>query len=205
MFFFQNFVLFCRSQVCLDIPSAFFRHIIGFKGDTKKKLEQETKTRIKIPLKGQEGDVVITGNDARSVLSAKNRIELIVSSKRWREPFTHFISIPLCSSNIQDSFEDFKQLLLQSFSSVGSVDDTIFQKSSRLHLTICTLVLLNESEVAEALKILQNMHDDIVYDILGGASLEINLGNLEYMNDDPAAVDVLYGKVKPFVLLICIW
>ena len=194
-----------RSKISLNIPSAFFKYIIGTRGDTKKRLEHETKTRIQIPGRGQEGDVIVTGNDSSSVLSAKNRIDLIVSSKRWREPATHFISIPLCGDHIQEKFKDFKEQILQNFSSVQNVDETIFQKPTRLHLTICTLVLLSQSEIEQAQKVLQNMYDDIAHDILGGAALQINLGNLEYMNDDPAAVDVLYGKVlRSNMLTLCI-
>jgi len=184
-----------RSKISLSIPNAFFKYIIGSRGDTKKRLEHETKTRIQIPGRGQDGDVVITGNDSRSVLSAKNRIDLIVSSKRWREPITHFISIPLCSDHIQEKFEKFREEILSNFTSIHNVDQTIFQKPTRLHLTICTLVLLNETEVEQAKTVFRGMYDDIVHDILGGAALEINLGDLEYMNDDPGAVDVLYGKV----------
>ena len=194
-----------RCQVSLSIPSAFYKYIIGTKGDNKRRLEQETKTRIKIPNRGHDGDVIVTGKDSQSVLSAKNRIELLVSSKRWKEPFTHFVSIPLSTKLIVDKFEKFKNFVLQDFSEEDGVDQSIFQSPCLLHLTICTLVLLNETEVAQASKLLHDLYDDIVHDILGSSLLEINLGNLEFMNDDPAAVDVLYGKVAFLASLLIVF
>ena len=43
----------------LSIPSAFFKFIIGKKGETKRRLENETGTQIKIPKQGAEGDIGI--------------------------------------------------------------------------------------------------------------------------------------------------
>lgn len=44
-------------QITLDIPSTFFKHIIGKKGETRRRLENETKTQIRIPKSGQEGPI----------------------------------------------------------------------------------------------------------------------------------------------------
>merc|ERR1712142_1262481 len=41
----------------LVIPDEFYKFIIGKKGETKKKIENETKTLIKIPKQGVEGDI----------------------------------------------------------------------------------------------------------------------------------------------------
>ena len=182
---------FYRYQLHLSVHNAFFKYIIGSKGETKKKLENETKTRIEIPRRGEDGDVVITGKNSSSVLSAKNRIELLISSKRWKEPFTHFVSIPLNDDSIKERFTEFKSVVLNDFSTDNGVEESLFQIPAKLHLTICTLVLLNEEELQRAGKILQ----DVVHDVHGEGQLDINLSSLEYMNDDPAAVDVLYGKV----------
>lgn len=154
-------------------------------------LENETRTRIEIPRIGQDGDIIITGRTTQSVLSAKNRIELLISSKRWNEPFTHFVSIPLNTVLIKEHFDEFKKSVLKDFSTNRGVEESLFQVPSKLHLTICTLVLLNEKE----LQIAKSVLHDIVQDVLGKEPLDIVLKSLEYMNDDPAAVDVLYGKV----------
>lgn len=44
----------------LQYHSTYFKFIIGKKGETKKRLETETKTRITIPKMGQEGDIGIS-------------------------------------------------------------------------------------------------------------------------------------------------
>ena len=44
-----------RSTV--SAPSVLFKFIIGKKGETKRRLETETRTQIRIPRQGQEGDI----------------------------------------------------------------------------------------------------------------------------------------------------
>ena len=41
----------------IEAPSVLFKFIIGKKGETKKRLENETRTQIRIPRQGQEGDI----------------------------------------------------------------------------------------------------------------------------------------------------
>ena len=41
----------------LDIPSIFFKYIIGKRGETKRRLETGTRTQIIIPRAGQEGKI----------------------------------------------------------------------------------------------------------------------------------------------------
>jgi len=44
-------------RLTLDVPSDYWKHIIGKKGETKKRLENETRTQIKIPGRGREGEI----------------------------------------------------------------------------------------------------------------------------------------------------
>lgn len=41
----------------ITIFYVYYRHIVGKRGDTRKKLEVETKTSISIPKPGQEGEI----------------------------------------------------------------------------------------------------------------------------------------------------
>ena len=41
----------------LPLASTYFKFIIGKKGETKRRLEHETRTQIKIPRSGEEGDL----------------------------------------------------------------------------------------------------------------------------------------------------
>ena len=44
-------------RLSVDVPSALFGSIIGYKGETKKRIEQDTGTSISIPRKGGEGPI----------------------------------------------------------------------------------------------------------------------------------------------------
>nr|XP_060484692.1 activating signal cointegrator 1 complex subunit 1-like [Panthera onca] len=69
--FYQGFVE-CAEEPCdayevvqtqqgfrctVKAPSLLYKHIVGKRGDTRKKLEVETKTSISIPKPGQEGEI----------------------------------------------------------------------------------------------------------------------------------------------------
>ncbi|XP_048745005.1 activating signal cointegrator 1 complex subunit 1-like isoform X2 [Ostrea edulis] len=183
-------------QTAVNLPSAFFKHIIGRKGETKRRLEIETKTQIRIP-RGVEGDIIITGAERKGVLSAKTRIDVITDSVRQKEPFTHFLSFPINLQPIQKQFLEFQDDVLRSCDSDRGIDRTIFQKPEKLHLTVGTLALLNNQEVQQALHTLEECKSSLVQPILRGEPLCVRLQGLEYMNDDPSSVDVLYAKIQP--------
>ncbi|XP_003375838.1 activating signal cointegrator 1 complex subunit 1 [Trichinella spiralis] len=63
----------------------------------------------------------------------------------------------------------------------------LFQNPNRLHLTVGTLVLMNENERKIARELLHQCKESVVLCRLHG---------IEIMNDDPANVNVLYGKVE---------
>ena len=46
-------------QLKVQLPSVFYKYIIGKRGETKKRLETETRTLIKIPRQHEEGDIGI--------------------------------------------------------------------------------------------------------------------------------------------------
>lgn len=87
---------------------AFYGLLIGAKGATRNRIESETKTSIKIPRKGENGDVEIIGASIENVSSALRRIEIIVRSSRAKQSPTHFIGIPVRNVEIKSNFETFK-------------------------------------------------------------------------------------------------
>jgi len=185
-----------RYKASLQIASSFFPQIIGKGGQTKTRLEMDTRTKILIPRKGQEGDIVITGSDRRGVINASNRIDVIVAAARNKMSFTHFISLPVNTQPIQESFMKFRQEVLENCSDVRGVDETIFQTPTLLHLTLGTMALLDERERDLARNLMQDCKEKVLLPLLGGKPLKFSVCGLEYMNDDPAEVDVLYAKVK---------
>ncbi|KAE8591035.1 hypothetical protein XENTR_v10018287 [Xenopus tropicalis] len=183
-------------QCTIDLPSQLFKYIIGKKGETKRNLESETRTSIIIPRPGVEGDIIITGQQRNGVISARTRIELLAESFRRKQPFTHFLSFALNHPEIQEKVLLFKEEVLAKCSKDRGVESSIFQNPAKLHLTIGTMVLLSEKEVMQANEILQKCKEEFLDKITGGKSLQLQVVGIEYMNDDPAMVDVLYAKVE---------
>uniref|UniRef100_A0A8D0C6K8 Activating signal cointegrator 1 complex subunit 1 n=1 Tax=Salvator merianae TaxID=96440 RepID=A0A8D0C6K8_SALMN len=182
-------------QCTVNAPSLLYKYIIGKKAETKKKLEMETRTSISIPKPGVEGDIVITGQHRNGVISARTRIDVLVETFRKKQPFTHFLSFALNQPEIQEKFLQFKEEVLEKCSNDHGVSSSLFQNPAKLHLTIGTLVLLNEQEIQKAQELLQACKEDFIDTVAGGKPLTVEVAGIEYMNDDPAMIDVLYAKV----------
>ncbi|XP_071955789.1 activating signal cointegrator 1 complex subunit 1-like isoform X2 [Antedon mediterranea] len=184
-------------QIQINVPSAFYGYIIGKKGETRKRIETETGANIIIP-KGQANEVITIKSEVKkNVAAARDRINLLVESARRRQPFTHFLSIPLITPKITEAVNKFKTDVLKTCSQSEGLHETMFQKSQHLHLTLGTMVLMNKHEVDKAINLLEKCRTSIISAILHGEPLKVSLSGLEYMNDDPAEVDVLYCKVQP--------
>ncbi|XP_043407461.1 activating signal cointegrator 1 complex subunit 1 isoform X3 [Chelonia mydas] len=183
-------------QCAVEVPSSLYKYIIGKKGETRKRLETETRTSISIPKPGMEGQIVITGQQRSGVISARTRIDVLVESFRKKQPFTHFLSFALNQPAIQEKFLQFKEEVLEKCSKDHGVNSSLFQNPAKLHLTIGTLVLLNEQEIQKACELLQRSKEDFINKTVGGKSLTVEVAGIEYMNDDPAMIDVLYAKVR---------
>ncbi|XP_068610331.1 activating signal cointegrator 1 complex subunit 1 isoform X2 [Brachionichthys hirsutus] len=181
-------------RCAFDVPSVLYKYIIGKKGETRRRLECDTKTSISIPKQGVEGQIVITGSHRASVSSAATRIEVLTESFRKKQPFTHFLSFPLNGPEIQEGFLRFKEDVLKQCSQDHGVEESIFQNPAKLHLTIGTFALLNEKEVKKAGEHLREC-ENVIRDLTEGKPLQLEVTGIEYMNDDPAMVDVLYAKV----------
>ncbi|XP_069720030.1 activating signal cointegrator 1 complex subunit 1 isoform X2 [Phaenicophaeus curvirostris] len=182
-------------QCRVEVPSPLYKYIIGKKGETKKRLETETRTSISIPKPGVEGEIVITGQHRSGVTSARTRIDVLLDSFRKKQPFTHFLSFALNQPAIQEKFLQFKEEVLEKCSKDHGVSSSLFQNPAKLHLTLGTLVLLNEQEIQKACDLLQRCKEDFVDQITGGKPLTVEVAGVEYMNDDPATTDILYAQV----------
>ncbi|EDS29240.1 conserved hypothetical protein [Culex quinquefasciatus] len=190
-----------KFQTSFHVPSAFFAMLIGAKGATRKRLETETKTQILVPKQGTDGDVIVKGPSRKGVTSCRQRIELIVLGARSKQQFTHFLSIPLNSEQIRVNYAKFRERVLTELPGVFQLDESLFQRVEKLHLTLCTLSLMDNEDRARAAQLLRDCQETIVGPILEEyGPIEIRLAGLEYMNDDPHAVDVLYAKVESDVL-----
>lgn len=186
-----------KLQTSFHVPSMFFSMIIGSKGTTRRRLETETKTQIIVPKQGTDGEIVVKGTSRKSITSCRQRIELIVLGARSKQQFTHFLSVPLNSDQIKVNYGKFREKVLTELPSAFSLDESLFQRVDKLHLTLCTMSLMDNEDRSLAAQLLVECHEMIIQPILDNfGSVEIRLCGLEYMNDDPHAVDVLYAKVE---------
>lgn len=184
-----------KFQLKVHVPQMFHSQIIGAKGTTRKRLEQETKTNIQVPKIGsKDTNVIVKGNSKKDVISAKNRLDLIMIAGRSKQQFTHFLSVSFATNEIKKNFLRFKQELLND-SEIHGLHESLFQKTEKLHLTILMLVLLDNQDRVIAAEYMEDCREMIIDPILQKKSLKAQLTGLDYMNDDPSAVDVLYAKV----------
>lgn len=184
-----------RFQLKVHVPQMFHSQVIGAKGNTKRRIEQETGTNIQVPKIGSKDlSIVIKGNNKKDVVSAKTRLDLIMIAGRSKQQFTHFLSIAFPTGEIKQNFLKFKHEVLND-PEVHNLHESLFQKPEKLHLTVVMLVLLDNQDRAIAAEYLQDCKEIIVDQVLQNRSLKVSLTGLDYMNDDPSAVDVLYAKV----------
>uniref|UniRef100_A0A182P3Q7 K Homology domain-containing protein n=1 Tax=Anopheles epiroticus TaxID=199890 RepID=A0A182P3Q7_9DIPT len=186
-----------KFQTAFHVPAAFYAMIIGAKGQTRQRLEAETKAQIRVPKQGTTGDIVVTGSSRKSVAAARSRIELIVIGARNKQQFTHFLSVPLNVPDVMKRFAEFRHKIVHKLPVAFSVDESLFQQPEKLHITLCTMSLMDNEDRANAAQILLDCQESIISPILKeNGPLDVRVRGLEYMNDDPHAVDVLYGKIE---------
>nr|XP_039265936.1 activating signal cointegrator 1 complex subunit 1-like [Styela clava] len=178
----------------ISCPSALYKYVIGSRGATKQKIEYETHSKVIIPQRGQSGDILVKAKSTKDVEAAITRIELLISEKRWKEPFAHFVTIPLNDDVLKEGLNKFKTEVLKKFSGDEGVTDKLFPTYGKLHLTITTLILLDESECERAVNVLQEIKTSKI--LINCDRKRICVQGIEYMNDDPQAIDVLYAKVS---------
>ncbi|XP_041968306.1 activating signal cointegrator 1 complex subunit 1 [Aricia agestis] len=182
-----------RYYVNLHVPKHYLGAIIGKKGAVRMRLQHETKTDIKIPRMGDNKDVTIYGPSASNVKAARRKINMIVMSSRLRQRPTHFISIPLNKTNIISNFETFKKDVLQDFK---DMEDTLFIRSSKLHVTIGVMCLMDNEERTSASKLFTETKDKIIMPYIRDyLPLRVRVQGITNMNDDPSATHVLYARV----------
>ncbi len=182
----------------LPIASAYFGYIIGKNGEQKKRLEADTKTTIVIPQRNarEETPVVLLGVKKSNLISCKNRLLVIVSTARQKQQFNHLITFPLVFDSLKDILRKFKDDVVKTCSSDRGVDASVFVNENKIHFTLGILVLMDSKEKNDAANLLEECNRKYIKPLLDGKPLRVHLKGLEYMNDDPSSVDVLYIKVE---------
>ena len=62
-----------KYRASLQIAEPFYGSIIGKGGDNRRRLEAETKTKVQVPKKGQQGEVIVEGRSRSGVATAASR------------------------------------------------------------------------------------------------------------------------------------
>ncbi|XP_028037353.1 activating signal cointegrator 1 complex subunit 1 [Bombyx mandarina] len=187
-----------NSRYCTSfhVSKHYLGSIIGKKGAIISGIKRDTKTDIKIPKHDQTGDVVILGPAESNVKAARRRINMIIMSSRMKQTSTHFLSIPMNNADIVKEFEKFKERVLQECPN-PTLEESLFIRSHKLHLTLGVMSLMDNDERIQVTNLLTEARDTIVIPLLQGhVPLKIRLKGLSYMNDDPKAINVLYGRVQ---------
>eukprot|EP00040_Diaphanoeca_grandis_P031984 m.192634 g.192634 ORF g.192634 m.192634 type:complete len:359 (-) comp32475_c4_seq2:558-1634(-) len=180
-----------RFTATVAVPSAFTGKLIGKKGEGKARLQQETQTTIVIPKRGGGENVRIIGVTQSGVDSCRTRIELLVESALKSAGVTHFLSIPLMGPDFESGLTTFKEQAMDVRS--RGISDEIFVNHQKLHLTLGTLKMYSDAQIKQAGALLTECTKEIRRHL--GGNPHILVRGVNYMNDDPSNVDVLYAKV----------
>eukprot|EP01025_Chloroclados_australasicus_P064066 TRINITY_DN8512_c2_g1_i2.p1 TRINITY_DN8512_c2_g1~~TRINITY_DN8512_c2_g1_i2.p1 ORF type:complete len:369 (+),score=69.33 TRINITY_DN8512_c2_g1_i2:120-1226(+) len=187
----------------ISCDSALYGFIIGRGGYNKKRIETETKARLIFPdpkqQKEQGGEIVIKGKSRETISRARARVEAIIEDALQDSrtlDYTHFISVPMATQTSINAFTAFKEAVLSDETAEAcSIEDSIFQAPHHLHLTVCMLKLYSDERRLKAKQVLDEVKGEIAQ-IVGNKPLKVQLATLEYMNDDPSEMNVLYMQVK---------
>ena len=189
----------------IHVCNVFYPYIIGKRGSTKASIESDTRTKMKIPRenenRGNENNFIqIYGNDKASVLASKKRIDTLIESFRKKQEITHFVAVPVGPNpSLRQRFEQFKSEILSDVkcSISKGIDELAFQKGARLHLTLRALYLGDSYERKQATKILESFKTEYLNELMKGKpKIQLHIKGLDYMNDDPSEVSVLYAKAE---------
>eukprot|EP01087_Luapelamoeba_hula_P000378 TRINITY_DN10272_c0_g1_i1.p1 TRINITY_DN10272_c0_g1~~TRINITY_DN10272_c0_g1_i1.p1 ORF type:complete len:252 (-),score=43.29 TRINITY_DN10272_c0_g1_i1:636-1391(-) len=135
-------------SLAMEVHPAFYKHLIGIKGQMRAKLQKDTDSVIDIPKpEDTTQHVLISARTKRSIASAKRRIDEVLQQSREKLPFTHFISMPLTS--LKGSVKTFYDELLSGFTSANTrgFDDSLLLPPAQLHITLLMLKLYSPEEV----------------------------------------------------------
>jgi activating signal cointegrator complex subunit 1 len=184
------------GQYALPLPSIgpqYYKFIIGSKGAVRESIENETGATIHVPRPNDpEGCLVVRGITKASCITAQQRIDIIVAKSSKLIDYTHLISIPL--SHLQKEVSDLLTSIdKQCTGHSKGVHPSIFQSPQQLHLTILMLRLYQSDELSKA-RHLMNQGQVFIDDVFRSTD-QILIKGLNYMNDDPSEVHILYLQV----------
>lgn len=135
--------------------------LIGAKGTTRKRIESETGTVLRVPQPGADGDVEVSGATRAAVASARRRIELILIAARAKQTATHFVCVPIAQRAIKERFRQF-EVAIKGGPAVFGLAESMFQHVDKLHLTFGVVALMDNVDRQLAERLLMECQQSIV-------------------------------------------
>ncbi|XP_016973669.1 activating signal cointegrator 1 complex subunit 1 [Drosophila rhopaloa] len=179
-------------KLALHVPKSFYGGLIGMKGSTKRRIEEETRTEIYVPRQNERSnDVVIKAKQRSQVCAALRQIRHLLASLRKKMKPTHFLAVALNTGEVQQRFVELKRNILEA--QLPGIDEELFISERCIHLTLGVYVLLDDDERQRALNELEACRQFLA-DLKTPFDMKVN--GLEIMNDDPSSTRVLYGRIE---------
>ncbi|BFG05931.1 activating signal cointegrator 1 complex subunit 1 [Drosophila madeirensis] len=179
-------------KLSFHVSKSFYGGLIGLKGSTKRRIEEETRSEIYIPRQHEESsNVTIKARDRSQVCAALRQIRCLVGSLRRKMRPTHFLAVPLNFGEVQNGFLELKKSIMEA--QFPGIDEELFISEICIHITLGVYVLLDDNERKKALEELEFCRS-ILADLT--TPFEMKVKGLEIMNDDPSSARILYGCVE---------
>eukprot|EP00002_Diphylleia_rotans_P027967 TRINITY_DN5630_c0_g1_i6.p1 TRINITY_DN5630_c0_g1~~TRINITY_DN5630_c0_g1_i6.p1 ORF type:complete len:316 (-),score=66.41 TRINITY_DN5630_c0_g1_i6:16-963(-) len=184
-------------SIRMDIAQPLVRFITGKGGIVLQNIHADTGAIMTVGKPSKTGlcPVVIKGPNEDVCISARTRVDLALQEGINASPVTHFISIPLLGAELQENTRKLYDEMWKSCRNVDGFDRSLFLDTEHLHLTITVLKLFSEDDIQRASAVLKTLQGYLSM-FMGKEPPRILLKGLEYMNDDPSKVDVLYAQVQ---------
>ncbi|KAH8290392.1 hypothetical protein KR054_002511 [Drosophila jambulina] len=183
-------------KLALHVPKSFYGGLIGLKGSTKRRIEEETKTELYVPRQNEKSsEILIKAKQRDRVCAALRQIRHIIGSLRKKMKPTHFLAVALNTGQVQERFIELRKSILEA--KLPGIDEELFISERSIHLTLGVYVLLDDEERERALKELEACRS-----LLAGLKtpFELTVKGLEIMNDDPSSTRVLYAHIESLEL-----
>ncbi|KAJ8958921.1 hypothetical protein NQ318_019690 [Aromia moschata] len=183
-----------KLSVSLQLPTVYYIKLHNV--TDIKSLSEKTQTNISFPKQGQDGKLTVAGDAEKNIQQAVHELLSVISAIRDQHAAMQFIAIPLRSDEIRSNFEVFKNEILTK-TNIKGMEESIFQKGLRLHLTVTVFSLLDEREKSEAINALEEYRNNVLCPLLEKSGpLKIHVAGLDCMNSNYKKVDVLYANAK---------
>ncbi|EDV58170.1 activating signal cointegrator 1 complex subunit 1 [Drosophila erecta] len=179
-------------SLSIHVSKSFYGGLIGMKGSTKRRIEEETRTEIYVPRQNEKSnEVTIRAKQRNQLCAALRQIRHLVASLRKKMKPTHFLALALNFGEVKERFVELKKCILEA--ELPGIDEELFISECCIHITLGIYVLLDDGERQEALRNLESCRR-----LLDGSKtpFEVRVKGLEIMNDDPSSTSVLYARIE---------